>query len=279
MVNPNVAGCAAIRPEIVNGGKSDLGPEDAKMATLGFVFEPTPNLSMTADLWKIEREGTIQLLSLTQLVNNNTLFPDRFIRDANGVLTAIDQRWINSGETATKGVEVSLRGGLEAMGARWTAAWDISYLLGKKSRLLPAVPFGASEIGQFSFAGDLSLRWKHSASLTAKQGPWSATISQIYRSGYRDQVLPGVQTALSTNQPLPPLWKPEVSSYSLYNLSATYTGIKNLSLTGVVKNLFNTDPPFAVAYDSNFGSGSSWEPRVADPRGRSFVISAEYKFF
>jgi iron complex outermembrane recepter protein len=279
VVNPNVAGCAAIRPEIINGGKTDLGPEEAKMATLGFVFEPVPSLSLTADIWKIEREGTIQLLSLAQLTNNYTLFPDRFIRDANGALVSIDQRWINAGQTATKGIEVSVRGALDAMGARWTAAWDISYLLGKKSRLLPSVPFGRSEIGQFSFAGDLSLRWKHSASLTARQGPWSATLSQIYRSSYYDQVLPGVQTALNTNQPLPPLWKPKVSSYSTYNLSATYTGVKDLSLTGMVKNVFNTDPPFAVAYDSNFGSGSSWEPRVADPRGRSFVISAEYKFF
>ena len=46
-----------------------------------------------------------------------------------------------------------------------------------------------------------------------------------------------------------------------------------------VKNLLDKDPPFAVSYDSNFGSGSSWEPRVADPRGRSFVLNLEYKFF
>jgi iron complex outermembrane recepter protein len=45
-----------------------------------------------------------------------------------------------------------------------------------------------------------------------------------------------------------------------------------------VKNVFNTDPPFAITYDSNTGSGSSWEPRVADPRGRSFTMTAEVKF-
>ena len=41
----------------------------------------------------------------------------------------------------------------------------------------------------------------------------------------------------------------------------------------------NVDPPFANIYDTNTGSGSSWEPRVADPRGRSFVVSLDYKFF
>ena len=51
-----------------------------------------------------------------------------------------------------------------------------------------------------------------------------------------------------------------------------------LKLTGGVKNIFNTDPPFAITYDGNTGAGSSWEPRVADPRGRSFTFAAEVKF-
>jgi iron complex outermembrane receptor protein len=45
-----------------------------------------------------------------------------------------------------------------------------------------------------------------------------------------------------------------------------------------VKNLFDTDPPFAVAYDSFGGAGSSWEPRVADPRGRSYTFLTEIRF-
>ena len=49
-------------------------------------------------------------------------------------------------------------------------------------------------------------------------------------------------------------------------------------LSGGIKNLFDTDPPFAITYDSNFGSGSSWEPRIADPRGRSFTVSVEATF-
>ena len=38
------------------------------------------------------------------------------------------------------------------------------------------------------------------------------------------------------------------------------------------------DPPFTVAYDSNTGAGSSWEPRVADPRGRSYTLTVTYRF-
>jgi iron complex outermembrane recepter protein len=46
-----------------------------------------------------------------------------------------------------------------------------------------------------------------------------------------------------------------------------------------VKNALATEPPFSVTYDTNTGAGSSWEPRVADPRGRAFTLRVEYKFF
>jgi iron complex outermembrane receptor protein len=98
--------------------------------------------------------------------------------------------------------------------------------------------------------------------------------SQFYAAGYADQVLPGVASGRVT----PPELQTKVDAYITYNLGLTWTGIKGLSITALVKNVLDTDPPFAINYDSNFGSGSSWEPRVADPRGRAFVVSAEYRF-
>jgi iron complex outermembrane recepter protein len=276
---PNLTdpGCQFIdrAAEIINGGKPDLGPEEAKMASVGFLFEPTANLSFGMDWWRIDREGTIQVLSLQQLIDNYASFPERFIRDANGTLIQVDNRWVNAGETQTEGVEVNLRGGLDALGARWTAGLDGTYLLKKRSRVVPSADFGPSEIGQFTFAGDLGLRWKHSAYVTYKRNDWSGSFSQTFRSGYTDQVLPGV----AAGRVNPPNLNPKVDSYTTYNLSVTWTGIKNLSVTAGIKNLFDEDPPFAITYDSNFGSGSSWEPRVADPRGRAYVLGLEYKFF
>ena len=95
--------------------------------------------------------------------------------------------------------------------------------------------------------------------------------------GYAGYVPPGVGTG--TNQFIPSGWEYVVKPYTAYNLTFSYTGIKNLTLGAGVKNLLDQDPPFANSYDTNTGSGSSWEARVADPRGRSFLVSAEYKFF
>ena len=54
---------------------------------------------------------------------------------------------------------------------------------------------------------------------------------------------------------------------------------KNTMIIAGVKSLFNTDPPFSATYDTNTGAGSSWEPRIADPRGRSFTLKVDYNFY
>ena len=269
------AACQAITPNTLTGGKADLGPEKSKQGTIGFVWAPSSNASLGADWWTINKTGTIQILSLTDLVNNYGLFPQNFIRDATGNVVQIDQRWVNAGESVTKGIDITASVTGKMGDARVGANLEGSYLIEKKSRLIASAPFGASEVGTFTRAGDLGLRWKHALTGTYARGPWIATLTQLFRSGYKDYVLPGV----ANGSIVPPNWSADVASYTLYNLSVGYTGVKDVNMTFGIKNLFNTDPPFSAAYDSNTGAGSSWEPRVADPRGRAFTFLATYKFF
>ena len=269
-------GCASVNPETVTGGRRELGPETAKQGSIGVVFEPTSYFSANADLWEIRKENTIDSFTLTNMVANYDFFKDAFIRDAAGTLVTIDQRWMNTGERITRGVEVGARlNGKFSTGSQWGLGIDGSRLLEKKSRATTNAPFGPSEVGRFVFTGDLGLKWKHSAYATYKYGNWSGMLQNIYRSGYDDQVLPGV----ASGKVSPSNYNPKVDAYSIYHLTVNYTGFKNLTLTAGVKNLLDEDPPFAITYDSNTGAGSSWEPRVADPRGRSFTLMATYKFF
>ena len=268
-------GCESITPIIATGGKLDLGPEKSKQYNLGTVWAPSPNFSANVDYWSINRTGTIQSPSLTTMVANYALFPNYFGRDGAGNLVGIDNRWINAGETATKGVELGARANGLALDGRWGVQYDLSYLLEKKSRLLTSSPFGTSEIGVATRTGDLGVRWKHTLALTYTQGVWGGSVSNIYRSGYADFVLPGVANGTVN----PPDFNARVKPYSIYNISGSYTGIKNVSMTVGVKNLFDTKPPFSATYDTNTGAGSSWEPRVADPRLRSFTFLVDYRFF
>lgn len=268
-------GCESITPVVFTGGKPDLGPEESKQWTAGVVWEPNANFNVSVDYWDIRRDGTVQSLALSDLVKNYTLFPGNFGRDAAGNLVAIDSRWVNAGQTITKGVDINARLQGRLTDARWAVVLDGSYLLEKKSRLIASAPYSASEVGVFTRAGDLGLRWKHSLTGTYTRGAWTGTLQHLYRSGYTDAVLPGVANGTI----VPPNWNPKVKAYQLWNTSVSYSGIRNLTLTAGVKNLLDKDPPFSAAYDSNTGAGSSWEPRVADPRGRSYTVQIDYKFF
>ena len=269
-------GCAALTTlTTTTSGNRKLQPETAKQGSVGIVWEPMPALSIGLDWWRIDRSARIQLPSERDVIDNAAAFESRLQRDSAGVLRNLDLSWANIGDAITEGLEVSLRSGGKSMGGRWTAALDGSYLLQRKSRRTGASPFGSSEIGRFSFTGDLALRWKHTASAGFAAGNWTSTLSQTYRSGYVDQVLPGV----ASGRVVPQDWKPQVDDYVTYNASLAYRGIKDTTITLGVKNLLDTDPPFAVTYDSASGAGSSWEPRVADPRGRAFTLRVEYRFF
>ena len=268
-------GCASITPSIFTGGKPDLGPEESKQWMLGAVWEPSANFSVSVDYWDIRRDGTVQALSLSDLVKNYTLFPDNFLRDAAGNLVGVDTRWVNAGQTITKGVDINARLNGRLTDARWSVVLDGTYLLEKKSRLISSAAFGASEVGNFTRAGDLGLRWKHTLTGNYTRGVWTGTLQNVYKSGYTDAVLPGV----ANGSIVPANWNPKVKPYSLWNTSVSYTGVKNLGVTIGVKNLLDKDPPFSAAYDGNTGAGSSWEPRVADPRGRSYTLTLDYKFF
>jgi len=204
------------------------------------------------------------------------LFPERFTRDGSGTIVEIDSTWANAGARRTQGLEISGRGGFELGGSGLiTFGIDGTYLLKKREKLTQTAAFGPSLIGVFTYNGDLGLRWKHNAFVSFTNEDWSFTLSQMFRQGYKNQALPGILSGAVTR----PDFNEFVDDYVIYNVALSYNGLgPNYRLTLGVRNLFDTDPPFAITYDSLGGSGSSWEPRVADPRGRSFTVAAEFKF-
>ena len=273
VVNPAIPGCAAITPDTLSGGNLNLGPETSEQYSVGMVFEPSRHFSASIDYWNIAVDDVIGTLTTQQLLANAAFFPERLVR-TNGIITLLDLRAANIGSRRTEGIELSLRGGFDALGGTFTLSMDGTYLLKKKEKLLPIAPHGPSLIGRFTFAGDLGLRWKHNASITWSNDVMTVSLSQLFRNGYTNQALPGIANGTVTR----PDFNPRVDDYIIYNFSLGYRITDDYSLTFGVRNIFDTDPPFAITYDSNTGAGSSWESRVADPRGRSFTVQAKVDF-
>jgi iron complex outermembrane receptor protein len=268
VVNATVPGCAPITPESLSGGNLALGPETSKQFSAGIVFQPSRKFSASVDFWSIAVDDVIGSLDIRQLLDNAAFFPDRILR-TNGIITLLDLRTDNIGSRRTQGIELSLRGGVDALGGLVTAGMDGTYLVRKKEKLFPTAPY-RDQIGIFTYAGDLGLRWKHNAFINFERGPLTLSVSQLYRSGYDNNALPGSLARPDYNR--------KVKSYLLHNVSAGYELTRNIKVTAGVRNILDKDPPFAITYDSNTGSGSSWEPRIADPRGRSFTLLVDAKF-
>lgn len=269
--------CFNITPDTLTGGNPTLGPETAKQFNVGIVVTPMRRFSASVDWWSIAVDNTITELTTLQLLENAALFPERFIRATpDGPIIALDRRWINAGARRTQGLEISLRGAVDAMGGTFNAGLDGTYLLKKKEKLTQTAPFTASQVGVFTYTGDLGLRWKHNAFIAYSNDDWNVSLTQIFRNGYKNQALPSLANPISASRPD---YNNRVDNYVIYNFALSYLGLgPAYRLTLGVKNLFDTDPPFAITYESNSGAGSSWEPRVADPRGRSFTVAAEVKF-
>lgn len=260
--------CAAITPESLSGGNLNLEPETSEQYSVGIVIQPSSRFSFSVDYWNIAVDNTIGTITIPQLLANIGAFPDR-IQRTSGIITGVDLRTGNFGSRRTEGLEFMARGSVDAAGGVIAAGLDGTYLLDKREKLLPSLPY-SDLIGIFTFTGDLGLKWKHNAFVSYTNDDISFTFSQIFRNGYKNGFLPASATR--------PDFNPRVKEYIVYNASLSFIGIPGYKLTAGVKNVFDKDPPFAITYDSNTGAGGSWEPRVADPRGRSFTLSVETKF-
>jgi iron complex outermembrane receptor protein len=106
-------------------------------------------------------------------------------------------------------------------------------------------------------------RWQHTLTLGWSSGNWSAQLAQLYKTAYDDQNQVDAQ------------YFNKVDSYSLWNVSGTYAGIKGLALTAGIKNLLDEDPPF-TNQGTMFQAG--YDPRYTDPVGRAVFMRASYSF-
>ncbi|KAF1727402.1 TonB-dependent receptor domain-containing protein [Pseudoxanthomonas japonensis] len=271
------AGCENIYPTILTGGNPNLKPEESEQRSIGVVFAPTSNFNVSVDWWEIERLATVRSTTLRELKDNYDIFRENWIRDASGNVVQIDQRYVNTGGTLTRGIEVdaNLRG--ELAGGNWNIHFNGNYLDQYKTKTLETSPWSADQVGSYTQWGILPIEWKHTLSFGWAKGDWAHTLTQVYRDGYKDWVPRAISRGALDPADLPN-YDPDVDEYITYNYSVSWTGMEGLKATFGIRNLLNTDPPFTVAY-LDYGGGSGWEPRVADPRGRAFNLVLEYKFF
>jgi iron complex outermembrane recepter protein len=281
VVSATVPGCGTITALTAvverTGGNPEIGPEEAEQHSFGAVLSFARNARLSLDWWRVERTNAIPTTALSRafMLSNYNAYRNFFIRDAQGRITVIDRRFNNLGGFLMEGLEVSARNSGNLWGGQWSAGLDGTYMINRQTKPTVNSPYSINEVGAWTRFQDITLDWRHTAFINFSYGNWAGTLSQNYRSSYLDNnTYLGILNGNARTSDL----QIRVSSYTLYNTTLSYRGFDGLTVTAGIRNLLNTDPPFTKGYDSDTGAGSSWEPRLVDPRGRSYTLSVEYAF-
>jgi iron complex outermembrane recepter protein len=253
----------------LTGGNTDLKPEESKNLTFGLIFEPTDNLSIGADLWWIRLKNTIAALSETTVLGDSVTFGQYINRNSTGDLSIdgfscpgsdcgfLDLRQQNLGGTNTNGVDLSVtyRQGLASSG-RLTLGLNSTYVAKYEYQDFVGGPWNQN-VGVYVGVAPI-FRWQHAASAIWNVGNWTFGGVIKNKSGYIDQD--------PSNK---------VSPYTTADAYVNWAATKGLSLTLGVRNLTDRDPPY-----SNQGEvfQANYDPRFADPTGRTFYFRAGYQF-
>jgi iron complex outermembrane receptor protein len=261
---------------VINGGNPELKPEQSENITAGFVFEPTNQLSMSADYFKIRlRDAITTGIPYPTILGNLAVFGNLVTRgpatpdfpNLPGRITAIEQTNINLGNIHIEGWDVEAH-------YKWPrTTWgrlrfDIAgtYYSRFDTENPPPDPAYTGAVSN-SFGGvvpGVLPRFKSYQSLTWDSGPWMATLANTYQSSYID-----VNT--DNNGDLR-----RVGSMSLWDVQGSYTGFKNWTLTAGAKNVLDTNPPQT---NQNLTFQGGYDPNYYDARARFiyFLVRYEYK--
>ena len=270
----------------------NVGPETSASKNLGIVWDVTKNISLTMDYFDIRRDDEIDRFSSNFTVNalfaGDTRFVGTVLRDPNplaglpgipnsGPIQTVDRRWLNLGSTQVKGIDfdVAQRVSLGAHG-RLTNTFSGTYNLSNKTSREKGQTLVEAVGGVNAITNGLGLpRFRGNVATTWVTGDFSFGARINYIGGWNNSTsqFTCVQLLGAAVAALPGACK--VKAWRTVDINATYTGIKNLTLRMVVRNLTNEKPPFDAYWgDSTTGTNLNFHNAF----GIYPSLSASYTF-
>ena len=263
----NLSFCADQWP-VTRLSNPNLKPERSRQFSLGGVFEPSRDLSLSLDYWSIRKSDVISDIGEEIILRDPVKYASLITRDSGSVITNIDLIKRNQGKQVTSGVDLNVdwRGvqtGFGRVGARIAG----TYVTESKKQTAPGDAF-VSNLGKFVNDGVVQ-RWRHKLSIDFDRADWGLTLANTYYSGYTDQ---NTAINLDTGARIP---DNQVPAYSLWDLTGNVRIGKQLTLRAGVLNLLDTKPPFS---NQAYYFLASYDPTYTDPRGRFFYVNLKYRF-
>ena len=240
---------------------SKLKPERSSQFSLGAVLEPKRGTVVSLDYWSIQKRDLISTLGVDSILANLDKYGSLVHRDSDNVIDHIDLIKQNRGNQKIAGLDLGVAmSGLKSSVGTFGLRLNGTLTLSSKQQTGNDDPY-YSNLGHFVNDGVVQ-RWRHTVSADWEQGPFSATLSNSYLSGYTDQTIVGKVDR-------------KVGQYSLWDLTGAWAVNSAFTVRAGVKNLFDTSPPFS---QQAWFYLSGYDPSYTDPRGRFLYVSAQYRF-
>lgn len=166
VIDPKTGQTAAVYT--IGGGNADLAPQTSSSTNLGLIWEPTwqplQGLRVNVEYYQIKQFDAISTLSAQQIVDQESVYPDRVTRDTSGNITLVNTSNLNLYSQETEGWDLSA--GYARKTALGTFRLDavesiVTRLKSQYSQTAPAydaVNF-PSEGGSVKYKGNVTLTW------------------------------------------------------------------------------------------------------------------------
>jgi iron complex outermembrane recepter protein len=258
---------------VLFGGNPNLKPQKSRQWTLGAVFEPLTGLSLSFDWFNMDVKDLFSNGPTPDTIVTNLALYGSFVTRGPvqpqfptipGPITQIDQRFLNIGKVEIAGYDINIKATSPATDfGRFSFNLDGTYYDKYDVQNTDGSFTGTVSNALGAAVSGIVPRYKQYATVTWTRGPWSATLGNQYQSSYID-----VGTDIDDNPR-------RVSTLSLWDLYASYTGFKNWRLAIGVQNLFDKNPPF-TNQQTTFQVG--YDPTYYDARARFVYGSVTYTF-
>lgn len=260
-------------------GNPNLNPEQADTTTIGFVVQPDliPGLRASIDYYNVRINGVISTLQPQDLIDRcyqgNTALCAFVNRDSSGNLDSVILSQVNLAQLKTRGIdfEASYTTPLDRFVDSWQGALTLHGLATYTDRFI--LDDGVTSV---NYAGDVGSdiayptpKWRWNVSATYTNGPLTAYVAGRYvGGGLYDHTLGNL------------IDKPHVDSAFYVDASLAWdfvnSGGRKVELYGVVRNLFDKDPP--VDPSNFFLAPLATNPILYDVIGRTFTVGLRFKY-
>jgi iron complex outermembrane recepter protein len=264
---------AGVSKTIVSGGNTKLREESADTFTIGMTFKPVaiPNLTLSADFYRVDVDDAISAPSVQQIVddcydrapNLSSAFCGLFSRSANGFSVGTLQNVVstnrNISKLETQGVDMSVRYSFELPSVGGTSLGD--FRIGLVSTYLNRLrSIGSPGAAADNSAGEIGApRWRTNLDFDWQRG--AVSLSGQFR--YLSSAVSDVEESAETRSPF------KSDATVITDLQLGWTIRSSATLLIGASNIFDVEPPVL----SRTGRTTAGSSALYDPIG-SYVYAA-----